>query len=108
MSMNLAETVLRLKEYWGMLFPSAPVPSDEHWALWLLAHDEAQVKDALTVLATRVLTGTRQIAREDLHKFVMGLLIRSREKAAEKKSSCAPHSQYAVPNTSVIEVNGNR
>jgi hypothetical protein len=105
--MNLAETVNRLKEYWGMLFPSAPVPSDEHWALWLLAHDEAQVKDALTVLATRVLTGTRRIASEDLHKFVMGLLIRTRGKAVEKTSNFA-HSQRAVLSAPATEVNGNR
>jgi hypothetical protein len=105
--MKLTETVLRLKEYWTMLFPAAPVPSDEHWALWLLAHDEAHVRDALTVLATRVLTGTRRIACEDLHKFVMGLLIRSREKAVEKTSSFAPHSR-AVPSAPATEVNGNR
>jgi hypothetical protein len=105
--MKLTETILRLKEYWTMLFPAAPVPSDEHWALWLLAHDEAHVRDALTVLATRVLTGTRQIAGEDLHKFVMGLLIRSRGRAVEKKSSCAPPSRPAVLNAPVTEVNGN-
>ena len=73
-----------------------------------LSHDEAHVRDALTVLATRVLTGTRRIASEDLDKFVMGLLIRSREKAVEKTSSFASHSQRAVPSALATEVNGNR
>jgi hypothetical protein len=90
-----------------MIFPDAPVPDNKQWALWLLAHDEDEVRNALSVLATRVITGKRQIASEDLHKFVLGILIRTRGKADEKTSTSAPHSRPAVLNAPLTEFNGN-
>lgn len=88
--MNLAETVLRLREHWTMIFPDAPMPDNKQWALWLLAHDEDEVRTALSVLAMRVITGQRQVASEDLPKFVMGILIRNHNRSAGKLD---PHIQ---------------
>jgi hypothetical protein len=104
--MNLAETVLRLREHWTMIFPDAPMPDNKQWALWLLAHDEDEVRTALSVLAMRVITGQRQVASEDLPKFVMGILIRNRNNRKKETQATATH--VAVPVTDLEDNRGNR
>jgi hypothetical protein len=93
--MTLANTVERLKEHWAMIFPEAPVPADKEWALWLLANDEESVRQALTALAMRVATGKRHLASADLHKFVMGILIRAREDKAKIKDTMSVNMPVA-------------
>lgn len=94
-----------------MIFPEAPVPDNKQWALWLLAHDEDEVRTALSVLAMRVITGKRQVASEDLPKFVMGILIRNQQqgRGAHANTKCAPLRAITVPVTTEPDDNiGNR
>lgn len=106
--MNLAETVSRLREHWTMIFPDAPMPDNKQWALWLLAHDEAQVRQALSVLAIRASDGKRQIENEDLHRFVMGILIRNQQhqgRGSHMNAKVAPLIVTAEPDDDNV---GNR
>jgi hypothetical protein len=104
--MSLNETVSRLKDYWTMLFPESPMPADNEWALWMLEHDETQVKRAFTVLAQRATNGSRKIANEDLSKFVMGIIIRTQNLQQEKQ---AVLSKVSAPVAVTVDDNvGNR
>ena len=102
--MNLAETVNRLKEYWGMLFPSAqwgPPMSIGHFGCLSMTRLTSRTR---SLCLLRVCLRVRGESRVRICTNLMGLLIRSREKAVEKPFA---HPQRAVLSAPATEVNGN-
>lgn len=74
-------TTTELTDAWILLFPRTELPSKEQWAVWLLLHDSATVKDGIAQLATKYQKLHGSMTRDYMIRFASAVMNRiKREK----------------------------